>query len=202
MPPQDPLRKGHAAARDDAAVHGQPPMPVVMDRRGKERSEGSTRMLQQVPEWRQPRRSCPRSTSPRTAGATRAERAATSTVGRACRRLRGRNLAPASPATEPPSSSAEGPGIRLLLLPAATPREAAASTTSVLTRHPRRAPRHGFFGNHMMPRRRRASTTQPSPPQREPGDPELCLVSEIGLEIWRGWCLCFPQNPRSKKVSA
>jgi len=50
-----------------------------------------------------------------------------------------------------------------------------------------------------MPRRRRASTTQPSPPQREPGDPELCLVSEIGLEIWRGWCLCFPQNPKKQE---
>ena len=45
MPPQDLLRKGHAAARDDATVHGQPPMPVVMDGHGKERSEGSTRML-------------------------------------------------------------------------------------------------------------------------------------------------------------
>jgi len=37
MPPQDPLRKGHAAASDDAAVHGQPPAQAVMDGRGKER---------------------------------------------------------------------------------------------------------------------------------------------------------------------
>ena len=40
MPPQDTLTKGHAAASDAAAVHGQPPTPVapaVMHDSGKER---------------------------------------------------------------------------------------------------------------------------------------------------------------------
>ena len=37
MPLQGPLTKVHAAASDDAAVHGKPPAPAVMDGRGKER---------------------------------------------------------------------------------------------------------------------------------------------------------------------